>query len=137
MFPWFWMHWSPQFAPQMHFPLSGAVTQDFVQSGAGDKSVEREVGDIASYGRQLGWLSEVLLGQQADATAAQRAAASDALQELRTLSDEVAAIKQRHRAARLRAAAKTLKALAEEEPEALAALLRALPRPASATKRRQ
>lgn len=131
MFPWFWIHWSPQLAPQLHFPLSGAVTQDIlpVQAGAGSAAVEREVGDLASYGRQLGWLSEVMLGQQADATPAQRAAAGDALAELRTLSGEVAAIKRRHRAARLRAAARTLKELADDEPEALAELLRGLPVP--------
>ena len=130
MFPWlFWIHWSPHWAPQLHFPLSGAVTQDIVpvQAGAGDAGVEREVGELASYGRQLGWLSELLLGQQADATAEQQAAAADALRELRALSVEVADIKRRHRDARLRAATRSLEELARDEPEVLAALLARLP----------
>lgn len=129
MFPWVW--WI-NLAPQLNYPLSGAVSQDIdvpVQRGSGNADVEREIGRRASYGRQLGWLSEVVLGQQPDASAAQRAAAGDALLELRTLSTEVAAIKRRNRDARLRAAARTLEELARDEPEALAALLARLPAP--------
>ena len=66
MFPWLWL-----FAPQVHYPWSGAVAQhiapetDWFFAGiaptAGDSRIERQAFEIASYGRQLGLLTEVLL----------------------------------------------------------------------------
>lgn len=66
MFPWFWF-----WAPQVHFPWSGAVSQriapntswfsDVIGPEAGDPEVERQAMAVASYGRQLGLLTEVLL----------------------------------------------------------------------------
>ncbi len=65
MYPWLWF-WSPQF----HFPFSGSVAQridpDFfaqIPPEAGNGEVEKQIADIASYGRQLGWLTEVLLSR--------------------------------------------------------------------------
>jgi len=67
MFPWLWF-----WAPQIHFPWSGSVAQQIepnlgwffgaIRPGAGDGAVEREAFEIASYGKQLGLLSEALLG---------------------------------------------------------------------------
>ncbi|MGZ5196083.1 MAG: hypothetical protein ACXWJM_16745 [Ramlibacter sp.] len=70
MYPWLWF-WAPQF----HFPFSGAVAQRIepdtnwffngIQPGAGNGDVEKQIFDVASYGRQLGWITEVLLAQTA------------------------------------------------------------------------
>ncbi|ABM96451.1 hypothetical protein [Methylibium petroleiphilum] len=138
MFPWFWLHW----APQLHFPLSGAVTQDIfsgIRPTAGDADVERAVFDVASYGKQLGWLSEVVLGQQPDATPERAAQAQTALQCLRTLAVEVETIKDRQRRERREAASAAVEALAQSDPEALAALLarHAVPPAVPAPRRRQ
>ena len=57
----FW--WFTIYSP--HWPLSGSVAQDIhpaLLAQAGDRGVEREVlSDVASYGKQLGLLSCVLL----------------------------------------------------------------------------
>lgn len=56
-------NWS--FSPIVHWPLSGAVTQDISPTllfRAKDTEVEtRVLREVASYGRQIGKLSEVLL----------------------------------------------------------------------------
>ncbi|MBA5685872.1 hypothetical protein [Rugamonas apoptosis] len=64
MYPmlWFW-------SPQLHFPWSGGVAQqigldrffDAIPPKAGDGEIEHKAFDVASYGRQLGWISEILL----------------------------------------------------------------------------
>ncbi|MBJ7309361.1 hypothetical protein ACFOLJ_09185 [Rugamonas sp. CCM 8940] len=59
--------WS--WAPQIHLPWSGSVAQeiglkswfDAIPAKAGDGDLELQVFNQASYGRQLGWLSELLL----------------------------------------------------------------------------
>jgi len=64
MLPWFW-YW----APQHHYPLSGGVAQQFdlerffaaIPPSAGNGAIEQRAFEIASYGRQIGWLTEVLL----------------------------------------------------------------------------
>lgn len=64
MFPLFW-HWSPQF----FLPWSGSVRQDIeldrffsaIPPAAGDGAVEEAAFKRASYGSQLGWITEVLL----------------------------------------------------------------------------
>jgi len=77
MFPWFFV-WSPQ----VFLPLSGSVAQqiepntnwfiDNIDPSAGDARIEQQAFGVASYGRQLGLISEVLLdlaAQQAPSTA--------------------------------------------------------------------
>ena len=67
MFPWilFW-------APQLYFPWSGSVIQDIdpettwfpatLTARAGNGRIEkRALNDVASYGRQLGLITEVLI----------------------------------------------------------------------------
>jgi hypothetical protein len=65
MYPWLWI-----WAPQVHFPLGGDVTQRIdpvaqflraIPAGAGDAHVEEQAFGIASYGKQLGWITDVLL----------------------------------------------------------------------------
>jgi hypothetical protein len=64
MYPWilFW-------APNIHFPWSGAVAQriepntffDAIGPTAGNGTIERRAFEVASYGRQLGLLMEVVV----------------------------------------------------------------------------
>lgn len=66
MFPWLWF-----WAPQVHLPWSGDVAQRVaptthwffqgIQPGAGHARIEEEAFDVASYGRQLGLITELLL----------------------------------------------------------------------------
>ena len=65
---WFW-------APQFHYPLSGAVQQRIdpdwffgaIPTQAGNGAIEKKAFDLASYGSQLGWITEVLLADDPEA----------------------------------------------------------------------
>ena len=52
------------FNPQVHWPFSGAVTQDIhpaLLAQAGNEEIEvRVLRDVASYGKQIGVLSDLL-----------------------------------------------------------------------------
>lgn len=66
MIPWLWF-----WAPQVHFPWSGSVAQHFapdthwffggIQPAAGDARIEEKAFAVATYGKQLGLITEVLL----------------------------------------------------------------------------
>jgi hypothetical protein len=66
MFPWLWF-----WAPQLHFPWSGDVAQRIdpdthwffgsIKPGAGNAGIEEKAFAVASYGKQLGLLAEVLV----------------------------------------------------------------------------
>jgi hypothetical protein len=68
MFPWLWF-----FAPQVHYPWSGSVAQQIapdtdwffgsIRPGAGDARIEQQAFAVASYGKQLGLITEVLTEQ--------------------------------------------------------------------------
>ncbi len=124
MFPWFWF-----WAPQVHWPFSGAVTQDIapetffgaIPPAAGDARVERRAFELASYGRQLGWLTEALLAQAGRGVdAADGAAALDNLAALRT---RIEAIKSERRADLEAEAAAALERLAAADAGALQRVL--------------
>ena len=63
--------WLPLWSLHLHFPFSGNVAQhidpdnnwffDSIKPSAGNSAIEREAFDIASYGKQLGLISELLL----------------------------------------------------------------------------
>jgi hypothetical protein len=97
MFPCFFV-WAPQF----HLPLSGSVAQRIepdtewffgaIDPAAGDGQVERQAFEIASYGRQLGLIADVLLdlaAQQAPDTARGR----ESLARLADIQARIARIK--------------------------------------------
>lgn len=77
MFPLFW-HWSPQF----FLPWSGSVKQDIeldrffsaIPPAAGNGTIEQAAFRRASYGSQLGWITEVLLESVGDVPADSRSA---------------------------------------------------------------
>jgi len=72
MFPLFW-----NLSPQFFLPWSGSVRQDIeldrffnaIPRSAGDGEVEQAAFKRASYGSQLGWLTEVLLETMKDVPA--------------------------------------------------------------------
>ena len=93
MFPWFWT-----WAPQLHLPLSGDVAQRIDPSAwfaaippeAGNGHIEQQACAVASYGKQLGLITELLLDvtQQTAPTSAQ---GQQALRQLQAIRDEIPA----------------------------------------------
>lgn len=101
MLPWFWF-----WAPQIQLPFSGSVAQRIqpdttwffagIRPQAGDGGMEQQIHeDIASYGRQLGLITEVLLGLVGkDGVSA--ADAEQSLERLKAIHAEVELLKGRH-----------------------------------------
>lgn len=97
MFPWLWI-WSPQY----QLPWSGDVAQDIdpttswffgsIKPGAGNGRIEQKAFDVASYGKQLGLITEVLI-DLAERGQPRSAPAEDAVVELKRIRDEIEAIK--------------------------------------------
>jgi len=99
MFPWLWF-----WAPQVHFPWSGSVAQQIdpnlgwffgaIRPEAGDGTVEREAFEVASYGKQLGLISEALLGSsgRSSVTAGQ---ANEALEHLEKIRIKIESLKSK------------------------------------------
>ena len=119
---WYW-------APQFQFPFGGSVTQriepDFfsnINAAAGNGEVEREAVDVASYGRQLGLISEVLLSMASKDTVT-RATGEESLARLKVIYDKVEDVKRRHQASELETARLALVKLQQSDPAALAALV--------------
>ena len=106
MFPWFWF-----WAPQLHLPWSGNVAQriepdtrwffDGIRPGAGDPDIEEKAFSVASYGKQLGLITEVLidLAERADTTSVE---AATSLQRLKRIRDQIEQVKGKEYAARER-----------------------------------
>ena len=111
MFPWLWF-----FAPQVHLPWSGSVAQHIapdtdwffagIAPGSGDARVEREAFGVASYGKQLGLITEVMLAlaQEAPPRSAQ---ARESVARLQKIRDEIERLK-------LHEAERCVEALADE-----------------------
>jgi len=99
MVPWIWW-WAPSLRLQL--PLSGSVLQDIdpeltwffgaIQPDAGDGRIERKAFDVASYGRQLGWITEVLI-ELAERSGVGEGEAADSLCKLRRIRAEIERIK--------------------------------------------
>jgi hypothetical protein len=124
MYPWLWF-WSPQF----HFPFSGSVAQridpDFfsrIPPEAGNGEVEKQIADIASYGRQLGWLTEVLLSHTSPGTVPPEQA-MEAQAKLETTYREIETVKRLNKAKLSRSAMAVLEKLEATDPDALALVL--------------
>lgn len=97
MYPmqWFW-------SPQLYFPWSGKVEQEIeldrffnaIPTWSGDGAIERRAFDVASYGRQLGWLSDILL-DMAQQVMPQSPVARESLRKLAAASEEIGQLKRR------------------------------------------
>ena len=125
MFPWLWIY-----APRTAWPLSGAVTEAFsteaifrgIKPGAGVPAVEQQVFEQASYGKQLGWLTDVLV-EAVDKATLRSSEAQTALLNLKELRAKVEVIKREHRQDRFDAAIALLDQLRTDSPEELARVL--------------
>jgi hypothetical protein len=97
MNPWLWL-WAPQF----HFPWSGAVAQTIdpstswfaqhIQPAAGDAAIEEKAFALASYGKQLGLITELLI-ELAEGAPSLSAQATESLETLRGLQRQIDQIK--------------------------------------------
>lgn len=140
MVPWFWF-WSPQF----HFPFSGSVAQRIepdthwffagIRPEAGDAETEEQLFDVASYGRQLGLLTEVLLAM-ADKDSIPAAKAARSLTQLKAVHADIEGVKRGRRDRLARSAVDALDKLAQSDPQQLTEVLaRFKPLPQRATER--
>jgi hypothetical protein len=98
MVPWLWF-----WAPQVHFPWSGSVAQHIapdtdwffgaIRPGAGDARVEQQAFGVASYGKQLGLITEVLLelAQQAPKASPRAQASIERLKQIQAAIEDIKA----------------------------------------------
>lgn len=102
MFPWMTI-----WAPHLNLPWSGSVAQriepttifDFID-GNGDSRIERKAFEEASYGRQIGLITEVVLGLASPAVKAQLSPdAKESLGRLTDISKKIEGIKREEAAA--------------------------------------
>ena len=110
-------------------PLSGDVNQritapwfspSLTVNYAGDPAIEdRVVTEVASYGKQLGWLNDIVL-----ALAKQQAVPKDTLSCLEEAVEKIDVIKTQIQLSVVEAANKALDRLKLQEPDAYAKLLR-------------
>ena len=133
MFPWLWF-WSPT----LHFPFSGSVAQQIepdtswffagIPPWAGNGDLEKKAFEVASYGRQIGWITEVLLADKQSRTVTP-AQGAESLEKLQGVYDKIEAAKKQSRAEIADAAASALAKLQEADPDAYDRLLALAPRP--------
>src|SRR5208283_3323720 len=110
-------------------PLSGAVNQritapwfspSLTVNYAGDPAIEdRVVTEVASYGKQLGWLNEIVL-----ALAKKQSVPQETLNRLEKAVQEIETIKKEVQPSALDAANNALDQLKREQPDRYAELLR-------------
>ena len=95
MWPWMWIF----YAPTYRWPWSGDWQQTVDTNAATPRSsanpeLEHLIQTrIASYGRQIGWLNDVLLSQQPGATEADFSRASESLEAMRRANLRIRALK--------------------------------------------
>jgi hypothetical protein len=133
MIPWLWF-WSPQY----HFPFSGSVAQRIepdtnwffagIRPEAGNGEVEKEIFDTATYGRQLGLISEVLLAMAGSQKVSQEQA-SESLQRLEEIYCEVETVKSRRKQKLSKSATDVLEKLRASDPAELERVLARFARP--------
>jgi hypothetical protein len=97
MYPWIWF-----WAPQWHLPWSGDVAQRIepttswffrgIPPGAGDAEIEEKAFSIASYGKQLGLITEVLI-DLAEHVGTQSAGAAESIDRLKLIREAIEQIK--------------------------------------------
>ena len=125
MFPWFFF-----WAPQLTMPFGGSVAQriepstnwffDGIAPGSGDPRIERQAFEVASYGRQLGLITEVIMDLAAQAPPA-TPQGRKSLQRLREIQLRIEEIKERDAIDTLEQIDALLARLQKTHPERLAA----------------
>jgi len=124
-----WLNLWPGAQASMDAPLSGDVSQWFrifsptIVNGAGEPALEREiVENVATYGKQIGELTDVVLALAAQGKLPE----TQALAELKTIAAAVAEKKAEYRQNALERARKAMDDLREHDPEGYALLLAGL-----------
>jgi hypothetical protein len=125
MFPWFFI-----WAPQLTMPFGGSVAQSIkpdtswffqgIEPAAGDPAIERKAFDVASYGRQLGLITEVIMDLAEQAPPA-TPKGRKALQRLREIQLRIEEVKERDAIDALEQIDSLLARLEKTHPERLAA----------------
>lgn len=131
MYPWLFL-----WAPQLQLPFSGDVAQriepriqwffDGIDTASGDPVIERKAFEVATYGRQLGLITELLLDMAAQ-TPPRTKAGQESRQRLLAIQAEIERIKTQDAEAQVQmveAGLRRLKARHKPEYEALLARLR-------------
>ncbi|HLK92506.1 MAG TPA: hypothetical protein VKZ18_21600 [Polyangia bacterium] len=129
MLPWLWV-----FAPvnYWYWPLSGAVSENIspeaffegmIKPGAGDPEIERQAFELASYGKQLGWLTDVVVAATDAGAVASDPDARGSLASLTQLRGQVRDLKRAHHEARSAAAIALLDRMKADNPDELKSLL--------------
>jgi hypothetical protein len=104
MYPWQWF-----WAPQMYLPWSGDVVQQIdptttffrgIPPSAGDAELEEKAFSIASYGTQLGLITEVLI-DVAEQVGTKSAKSAESMERLKVIRDAIEHIKTAQRVARV------------------------------------
>ena len=126
MFPWLFL-----WAPQLQLPFSGDVAQrieprtqwffDGIDTASGDPVIERKAFEVATYGRQLGLITELLL-DMAEQTPPRTKAGRESRQRLLAIQAEIERIKTEDAAgqvAMVEAGLRRLKTQHKTEYEAL------------------
>jgi len=120
MYPWLWI-----WMPQVHFPWSGSVDQtiepntnwffDSIAPAAGNSQVEKKAFAVASYGKQLGLITDVLLAL-AEKGSVDSGVAADALARLKDIREQIATIKSDEATASSQALFDQLRRLKTQDP---------------------
>jgi hypothetical protein len=105
MYPWLWF-----WAPQTYLPWSGDVVQQIdpttswffrgIRPSAGDGEMEEKAFSVASYGKQLGLITEVLI-DLAEQVGTKSAKAAESMDRLKLIREAIEQIKTAQRASRL------------------------------------
>ncbi len=128
MNPWFFF-----WAPQVTLPFGGSVAQRIepdtrwffggIAPGAGDPEIERKAFDVATYGRQLGLITE-LLADLAEQAPPKTAKGQKALKRLREIQLRIEQVKEHDAIDALEQIDSLLARLKKTHPERLAAARR-------------
>lgn len=105
MVPWLWL-----WAPQLNLPWSGDVAQEIepttswffrgIRPSAGDAEIEEKAFSIASYGKQLGLITDVLI-DVAEQVGTQSAESTESMNRLKRIREAIDQIKTVQRASRV------------------------------------
>jgi hypothetical protein len=133
MIPWYWI-WSPN----LHFPWSGSVVQDnapdlswffgAIRPEAGVGSIEKDVFETASYGKQLGLILDVLL-PLVDKDFPPKEKTARALEDLKAVYHQIEQVKTAKKADMEHAAVALLRKIEEADPDMLHRVVSRFPAP--------
>lgn len=118
--------WTLCWAPQFHFPFSGGVAQQIepdiswffngIRPEAGNADMEKQAFEVASYGKQLGLMTEVLLSLAGKDTIDKKQAA-DSLARLTGIYRKIEGVKTANKTQLADTAVALLEQLRSSDPE--------------------